>query len=273
LAAIAKELNIGTDAIVFFDDSPVEREWVRSQMPEVTVIEVPESPLDFARSLEESGAFDHLTILAEDRRRPEIYKQQQERRRLQTQSISLEEFLKQLNMTATVGYVSKETLPRVAQLLAKTNQFNLTTRRHEFSELQVMIDSGAVALWVRVSDRFGDNGLVGVAIAIPENPSRWLIDTFLLSCRVIGRQVERVLLSMLVRSIRERDGLEILGEYIPTAKNGVAADLYQLHGFTGLDDIGRYWVRKLAAGDIAVPSFVTIDFADENIMIKVKEVG
>jgi FkbH-like protein len=165
LRTIAKELNIGTDALAFFDDSRVEREWVRSHMPEVTVIEVPDNPLDFARALDESGAFDHLAISAEDQRRAEMYQKEKERRRLQSESISLEDFLGHLNMKATIGFVDQETLPRVAQLVAKTNQFNLTTRRHTPSELQAMIESGAVALWLRVADRFADNGLVGVALA------------------------------------------------------------------------------------------------------------
>ena len=261
LRSVAKELNIGTDALAFFDDNRVEREWVRSHMPEVTVIEVPENPLDFARALDESGAFDHLAISAEDQKRGEMHQKERERRRLQSESISLEDFLWQLNMTATIGFVGQETLPRVAQLVAKTNQFNLTTRRHTPSELQAMIESGAVALWLRVADRFADNGLVGVALAVPEDSPKWLIDTFLLSCRVIGRQVERVLLSMLVGIIRERGGLEIVGEYVSTAKNAVAGEFYQMHGFTRGDNIGRYWIHNSSAGDIALPPFISVNMA------------
>ena len=134
LAAIAEELNIGTDSLAFFDDSPVERDWIRSQMPEVTVIEVPESPLGFADALEGSGAFDHLMISAEDRRRLELYQKGHESKRLQAESISLEEFLRQLDMTATVGDVSTETLPRVVPVSlrhSKLIKVGIERVRHE----------------------------------------------------------------------------------------------------------------------------------------------
>ncbi len=260
LTTIAKELNIGMDALAFFDDSPVEREWIRSQMPEVTVLEVPESPLDYWRVLEESGAFDHLVIAAEDRMRAEMYQKEQERKQLQVQSVSLEEFLRQLNMVATVGYVNTETLPRVAQLVAKTNQFNLTTRRHTSSELEKMMESGALALWLRVTDRFGDNGLVGVAIAVPREPRQWLIDTFLLSCRVIGRQVETTLLGIVSRIVRQRGGEVLLGEYIPTPKNAPASEFYPAHCLEPIDSDRRLWKWDLSRGEIPPPEFIEMRF-------------
>ncbi|MFC1874296.1 HAD-IIIC family phosphatase [Chloroflexota bacterium] len=263
MAAIAEELNIGTDAIAFFDDNPVEREWVRTQMPEVTVIEVPESPLDFWRALEWSGAFDHLVIAAEDRQRAGMYQKEHERKQLQAQSVSLDEFLQQLNMVATIGSVNSETsetLPRVAQLVTKTNQFNLTTRRHTSSELETMIESGAAALWLRVTDRFGDNGLVGVAIVLPGESGQWLIDTFLLSCRVIGRQVETALLGTISRIIRQRGGKALLGEYIPTPRNTIAAEFYPAHRFEPLDSDRRLWKWDLSRGEIALPEFIEVRF-------------
>lgn len=260
LTAIAEELNIGTDALAFFDDSPVEREWIRLQMPEVSVIEVPESPLDFSRALSESGAFDHLAIAVEDRLRAKMYQKEQERKQLKAQSVSLEGFLEQLNMAATVGYVNTETLPRVTQLLAKTNQFNLTTRRHTSSEIEAMMESGAVALRLRVTDRFGDNGLVGVAITIPGESEQWAIDTFLLSCRVIGRRVESVLLSILSRIVRERGGRVLLGEYIPTAKNSPASEFYPAHCFEPIDSARRLWKWDLSQGEVPLPEFVKVRF-------------
>ena len=265
LAAISEELNISTDALAFFDDSLVERGWIRSQMPEVTVIEVPESPLGFATALEESGAFDYLMISAEDRKRPGLYQKEGERKRLQARSVSMGEFLRQLDMEATVGHVSTETLPRVAQLLAKTNQFNLTNRRHTSSELQAMIEGGAIALWLRVADRFGDNGLVGVAIATPGSSGRWLIDTFLLSCRVVGRGVETALLSILSRMVREKGGEIALGEYIGTPKNGMASEFYPSHGFEAVDGDALLWKRDISNGELAMPDFMKVTFEDEPI--------
>jgi len=255
LRAIARELNISLDALAFFDDNPVEREWVRSQLPEVAVIEVPESPLAYIRALEESELFDQLVISEEDRGRTRLYQDEQERKQLQT--ISIEEFIQQLDMMVTVGFVNSETLPRVVQLLSKTNQFNLTTHRYTSSEVQSMIKSGAVALWIRVADRFGDLGLVGVAIAIPERPGRWIIDTFLLSCRVIGRYVETALLNILSQVVHDRGGQVLLGRYIPTPKNTPASKVYSDHGF---EAVGEFWKWDFSKGKIPPPKFLRVRF-------------
>jgi FkbH-like protein len=258
LVAIAKALNIGTDALVFFDDNPVEREWVRMQIPEVTVIEVPKNALNYAQALIESGAFDQINLLIEDRRRSELYQKELQRKELQSETISLDDFLQQLYMTVKIGDVNSDTLPRVSQLLAKTNQFNLTTRRHTSSDIQALIESGAVALWLRVTDRFGDNGLVGVTIAVPSELGEWKIDTFLLSCRVLGRRVETVLLGILSRIIRERGGQLLVGEYLPTPKNGPAAQFYRTHDFEPIDNKGNFWKWNLSLGEIPFPEFVKV---------------
>lgn len=262
LSNIAKELEIGTDALAFFDDNPVERDWVRTQIPEVTVIEVPESPLEYVRALDESAAFDQLFISEEDRIRPRMYQEQISRKQFQGQSVSVDEFLEQLDMTATIGSLDANTMPRVAQLLAKTNQFNLTTRRHTASELQVMIDAGAVALWLRVSDRFGDNGLVGVAIAAPRESESWIIDTFLMSCRVMGRKVETALLSILSRFVQERGGRTLLGEYIPTTKNNMVSELYPSHNFQAEDGHPGLWTWDLSTGEIPWPKVIQLKVDD-----------
>jgi FkbH-like protein len=262
LVAIAEELNIGVDSLAFFDDSPVERAWVRSQLPEVTVIEVPENPLGFADALEDSGAFDFLEISAEDRTRGDMYRTEKDRKQLKGRSLSPEDFLRQLEMKAQIGYVGQETLPRVAQLLAKTNQFNLTNRRHSTSELQAMIDSGAVALWLRLSDCFGDNGLVAVAVAVPglEYGGEWAIDTFLMSCRVAGRHVETALLSVLTGIVRDLRGESVLGEYVPTPKNGMVSEFYSAHGFELVDENSNLWGWSFTKGAIPIPESVSVSF-------------
>jgi FkbH-like protein len=262
LSKIARELSIGTDALAFFDDNPAEREWVRLNLPEVTVIEVPDSPLGFAQALDESGAFDRLSMSTEDQQRAEMYQKEQERGQLQARSVSVDEFLRQLDMTATIGHVGPETLPRVAQIIGKTNQFNLTTRRYTASELQAMMDSGAIALWLRLADRYGDSGLVGVAITAPGDSSQWSVDTFLMSCRVIGRQVETVLLSVLSRMVRSRGAQVLMGEYIPTPKNGLASGFYSDHGFESVDSEGRIWKWDLSKGEVPLPKLVKTRFAD-----------
>ena len=262
LANIASALEIGTDSLAFFDDSPVERDWVRTRMPEVTVIEVPETPLGYIHALDESAALDHLAISGEDRARPRMYQEQIQRKRFQGQSVSTEEFLVRLEMTATIGSVDKVTLPRVTQLLAKTNQFNLTTRRHTEAELQAMIDAGAIAVWLRLSDRFGDNGLVGAAIATPGQAEIWTIDTFLMSCRVMGRHVETALLSVLSHRISELGGRAILGEYIPTPKNNMVSEFYPSHCFQAEDCGAELWRWDLSKGEISWPESIQLKVGD-----------
>jgi len=265
LRAIAKELNIGADALAFFDDNPVERDWVATQMPEVSIIAVPANPLGYIAAIDDSVSFDALIISDEDRARPEMYQEQVQRQVLQKQSVSVGDFLESLEMMATVGFVGSDTLPRVAQLLSKTNQFNLTTRRHTESELQNMIDSGGVAVWIRVSDRFGDSGLVGVAIAVPlpENERAWVMDTLLMSCRVMGREVDTAMLSIVGRFVKNKGGTSIIGEYISSSKNGMVSEFYPSHGFTPIPEQKDLWQWDLATlGEIPWPGVLELSIHD-----------
>ncbi len=257
LRAIAEELSIGRDALVFFDDNPVERAWVKEQLPEVTVIDVPGDPLRYAAALEVAAAFDHLVIGAEDRRRADYYQQDVRRRDLETSTGSIAEFLKALEMRVRIGPVDRETTARVTQLLAKTNQFNTTTRRHSEAELARMIEDGAIALWMRVEDRYGDNGLVGVAIAVPREHDEFVVESFLMSCRVLGRQVELVLLSSLARRVVERGGRTLVGEFIPTKKNAPAAEFFASAGFEAIE-VPRWWKLDLSSGAPAAPALFEI---------------
>jgi FkbH-like protein len=157
-------------------------------------------------------------------------------------------------MVATLGPVGTDTLPRVAQLLAKTNQFNLTTRRHTAAQIAEMIAGGAVAIWLRLADRFGDHGLVGVAMARPVG-AQWMIDTFLLSCRVIGRGVEAALLAQLAALAKGKGGTELIGEYLPTAKNRLVQDFYPQHGFIACGE--NRWSKSLFGAAVAAPYIET----------------
>jgi FkbH-like protein len=250
LREIAAALNIGLDALVLFDDNPFEREEVRQALPEVTVLDVPDDSLRYITTLAESPAFDQLTFSAEDQQRTDLYGQQRAHTEASHAAASPEEFLASLGMVATIGRVGPETLPRVAQLLAKTNQFNLTTRRHSAAQISEMIESGAVGLWLRLADRFGDHGLVGVAIARPAQ-KQWEIDTFLLSCRVIGRGVETALLAQLSTVVKAQGGEKLLGEYRPSAKNGIVSDFYARHGFVECG--GNHWQKSLSGSAAAAP--------------------
>ena len=236
LRAIAAELQIGVDSLAFFDDNPVERAWVRAELPEVTVIDVPVDPLRYGDALDDSGAFDHLVITAEDRQRAAQYHREAARRELEQSATSVDEFLRALQMTAVIGKIDAATLPRVVQLLGKTNQFNVTTRRYSEPELAKLLASeGAIGLWMRVADRYGDHGLVAVALAVRAEPARYRLDSFLMSCRILGRQAEHALVRSVARRARENGASVLLGEFIPSKKNAPAARLFEDAGFAPLD--------------------------------------
>lgn len=244
LQAIATELNIGIDALVFFDDNPVEREWIQRQLPEVLVVDVPSNVSHYIRALDQSGAFDQVVITAEDLVRAEQYQIEHDRHALQCSAGSVEEFLRALQMKATVGTIAAPTLSRVVQLLGKTNQFNLTTRRHSESDLARMLEGDAIGLWIRVADRFGDHGLVGVALAVREE-SNYRLDSFLLSCRVLGRRVEHALLGVVLQRAQRAGAASVLAEFIPTKKNTPAATFLADAGFTRTDAAERSWCMDL----------------------------
>jgi FkbH-like protein len=253
---IAAELNVALEALVLFDDNPFEREEVRRALPGVAVLDVPHDPLQFIATIEDSGLFDQLTYSVEDRQRTALYQEQRARSEAGAAASSPEEFLASLDLVATMGAVGPDTLPRVAQLLARTNQFNLTARRHSAAEIAQMMEAGAIALWLRLADRFGDHGLVGVAIARPEGSS-WIVDTFLLSCRVIGRGAELALLSQLAGGIKAHGGEKLIGEYLPTARNALVARFYPSHDFLECGE-NRYLKRLSEA--IEPPSYIRIQF-------------
>lgn len=263
LRAIARALGIGADALAFYDDSPVERDWIRAQLPEVAVLEVPDSPMSRVSALSDSGVFDQLRLSEDDRRRAEAYREDAQRAQVRALAVTSEDFWRGLGTTVRVGLLDAETLPRAAQLMAKTNQFNVTTRRHTAAEIEAMLAAGGVGLWLRARDRYGDYGLVGVALAVPETGQRWRIDSFLLSCRALGRQVEGALLAALAQRVAARGGDTLIGEFVATARNQPAAPFFAEHRFAPLDGDGRLWRLPLDATALEPPPFVTLQSTDE----------
>ena len=260
LRRIAKALNIGTDALVFVDDNPAEREWVRQQMPEVAVIELPASVAGYATAIEDSEWFDTAVVTQDDAKRAAMMSQQAERQALQESTGSLEDYLAALQMRVQAGPVNAETMERVVQLLAKTNQFNLTTRRHSRADLEALLSKGAVALWMRVADKFGDNGLIGVVIGVPEGDV-WRVDSLLLSCRVIGRGLETALLGLLARQAASRGGRVLMGEFVPSDRNQQTKDLYARHGFEPKGDDGQFWTKALEPlENFAIPAYLDLSY-------------
>jgi len=259
LREIAKELNIGTDALAFLDDNPVEREHVRSALPEVTVIDLPADPLRYAATLRNSPVFERLTLSAEDRQRASMYAEQRERAHAEQSFQSRDDFFRFLQQEAEISFLNPANLARISQLTQKTNQFNLTTRRYSEQQLSdLVLRAGWQILAIRVKDRFGDHGLVGVAITADHTICE--IDSFLLSCRVIGRTVETAFLSYIVQSAMARGCRRLTGWFIPTKKNAPARDFYAQHGFRAENHNGdgTLWSLDLHTDKIACPDWVKL---------------
>ena len=260
LREIAAELNIGVDSLAFLDDNPVEREQVRASLPEVTVIDLPDDALQYAETLRNCPGLERLSLSTEDQQRTAMYAEQKERTQAEQSFQSKEDFYHFLQQEAEVSPVTPATLARVAQLTQKTNQFNLTTRRYSEQQITELCDRpGWQVLSIRVRDRFGDHGLVGVAIS-HEHDEVCEIDTFLLSCRVIGRTVETALLSYLACAASEHGRQRLIGRFIPTRKNAPASDFYSTHGFRleSQNGEGAVWSLNLQEKQISCPDWVKL---------------
>lgn len=258
LCEIADELNVGLDSIAFLDDNPAERERVRLELPEVTVVELPPDPMQYARTLLDCPVFERLSLTDEDRRRGRLYADQRRRAELQRTAASLQDFLMSLEMQMAMGPAEPASLPRVAQLTQKTNQFNLTSHRYGEQQVRALAaDPCARVYQVRLRDRFGDSGLVGVAIT-REAGQAWEIDTLLLSCRVIGRTIETAMLSRLSDDARASGVGRLWGWFLPTRKNAPASDFYPSNGFSQVEssDGARRWELDLRAGGPRRPEWI-----------------
>jgi len=226
LRKIAARLNIGLDAIVFADDSRFECDFVRENLPEVEVLNLGEEPSAYLRLLSSSGYFDSLTFSREDSLRTQMYRAEAQRQELQNSTTSLPEYLASLRMVATLGKADEITIARIAQLTQKTNQFNLTTRRYTESEIRRFASDPAMdVFYMKLRDRVSDLGLVGVAILKYEG-QKATIDTFLLSCRALGRGAEGVLLEHCLKSAAKAGADRVLGCYSRTSRNAQVADFY-----------------------------------------------
>jgi FkbH-like protein len=235
LLSIAEELGLGIDSFVFFDDSDFEREMMRETIPEVDVIDVPEDPALYVRAISDYAGFDSLHITPEDQSRTEMYHTEFARNRLQKSAASREEFFLSLQMKAFIQKVDLNGLDRVHQLINKTNQFNLTTKRYTRSQLQELLNHERFELLaVRLQDSLGESGTIGVMI-VKKKPPEWRLDSFLLSCRVIGRTLEFALIRWLAEKAKD-DGIpHLVAEFVPTKRNAVAKDFLPAAGFRELD--------------------------------------
>jgi FkbH-like protein len=254
LRAIAATLNIGVDALVFLDDNPAERMQVRRELPLVAVPELPDDPALYPRTLAAAGYFEAIAFSNEDRERASYYQANTQRAAALTASGGVGAYLGSLEMVCTIGLVDEVARPRVVQLINKSNQFNLTTRRYSEGELASTIkDSSRHLVQVRLADRFGDNGIISVLIA-DKKDEVWEIDTWLMSCRVLGRRVEEACLAHLVAAARLEGARELLGKYIPSPKNAMVADHYKKLGFSHVRTVDGSSSWRLALEDFSAPN-------------------
>jgi FkbH-like protein len=235
LRRIAAHLNIGLDSLVFIDDSEFEINLVRGAIPEIAVLHFPkDKAVEYRNMLASCGLFDTLTLSAEDRERGAMYQTEAQRKQLQTQALDLETYLRSLEMVIEVKLADDFTLPRIAQLTQKTNQFNLTTRRYSEADIKRYMEAKDVdVLSLRVMDKFGDSGLVGVCV-LKYIDQEAVFDTFLLSCRVLGRGVEDVFVIQALKLAKQRGCEAVIGEFYPTAKNAQVRDFFPRQGFEPL---------------------------------------
>ena len=261
MTELAKEVNIGLDSMVFIDDNPREREQMKHALPQVLVVDMPSSPFLYRQTLENLNEFNVLALTEEDKKRGEMYHARKRREDLRETISSVEDFLKSLEMKVVIMYADDYSLPRIARMVNKTNQFNLTTRRYTDSEVRKMKETKDEfeVYSLQVSDKFGDEGIVGVAI-IRKEQKTWTLDSFLLSCRVIGRKVETAFLARIVADAKEQGVSAIIGEYVPTQKNAPVKNFYSSHGFEELTQKGdlRRWRLDLTKSIVKTPEWMEI---------------
>ena len=255
LQKIVDEINIGLNSIVFFDDDKINCERIKQEFPEVLTVNLFGDPSQFSTILKELNDFNVLQRTTEDKKRGEMYSQQRERKNLERNVSNLDDFLNELDIRVKIKKSNDFLIPRISQLTLKTNQFNLTTRRYQEEEIRNLSnDTNFSVGCAQVVDKFGDNGITGVYI-VDKNPKFWVIDTFLLSCRIMGRGVENAILSQILKEAKLNGVKELRAEFIPTSKNKPAENFLADYGFTKQDN---FWVYKLN-NDIKSPNHLKVE--------------
>ena len=253
---ISEELNFGLENFVFFDDDPINREFMKTRLPQVLTIDLPSDPSKYVQILEEINEFNVLKITEEDKQRGVMYSQQKQRIDFQKSSLNLEDFLKNMQMKITIKKADNFTIPRISQLILKTNQFNLTTKRYPTEEIHKFSnDENMLVYCIQVEDKFGDNGITGAFIIKKIGNNVWELDTFLLSCRIMGREIEKSVLGYIINMAR-KSGIEtIKANYIPTKKNKPIENFLPGCGFEKIDD---HWVIQINK-NFEMPDFIRVE--------------
>ena len=245
LREIAQEVNIGLDSMVFFDDDKINRDFVRSTIPEVLTIEMPEDPALYVQTLMELNDFNVTKITEEDKKRGKMYVEQRKRTEFQKVTTDFKEYLKELNIKIFIKNANEFTIPRISQLTLKTNQFNLTTKRYQEEDIRNFShDDKKIVGCARVEDKFGDNGITGVFIVDKEDSKEWIIDTFLLSCRIIGRGVEEGIINHIITLAKKNNASKIIANFIPTKKNKPSESFLPTFGFEKENNQWVYYIKN-----------------------------
>lgn len=234
---IQKVLNIGLDSMVFLDDNPFERNMVRTHVPDITVPELPEDPAEYLTYLRELNLFETASFTFEDEQRTVQYQEEAKRAIVQQQFTNETDFLQSLGMVSLVESFNSFNTPRVAQLTQRSNQFNLRTVRYTEDEIQKISGDAAYSNFAfSLSDKYGDYGLISLVILKEIDSNTAFIDTWIMSCRVLKRNMENFVLNTIVNAAIQKGYSSLIGEYIPTAKNSMVKDHYKNLGFTFKDD-------------------------------------
>lgn len=257
IARQQKTLNIGLDSMVFLDDNPFERNLVRESLTDVIVPELPEDPSEYVRHINELNLFETTAISEEDLQRTEMYRAQSQRTELEQQFEGIDDYLRSLEMRITVARFDEFHLPRIVQLLQRSNQFNLTTRRHNAAECTALMKrNDCLPVYVKLADKFGDYGLIAVIILVP-NEANLEVDTWLMSCRVLSRGVEQYCMNHVVEAAGQMGAARLIGRYLPTKKNGMVREFFAQFGFAKTTESPEETVWELNLADYQPrPTFV-----------------
>jgi FkbH-like protein len=232
IKVISQALSLGLESIVFLDDNPAERMQVRNELPEVAVPELPQEPALYARTLLAAGYFESTIFLSEDFKRADFYQDNAKRVKILNQSNNMDDYLMSLNMEMTLTEFDAAGRSRISQLINKSNQFNLTTKRYSETDVEFFeLDKLFFTRQIRLKDVFGDNGMISVIIC-KKQAETWIIDTWLMSCRVLGRNVELAALNDIIDNAKKAGVKKLVGKYIPTKRNVIVKNHYKKLGFT-----------------------------------------
>tara|TARA_B100001105_G_C22278720_1_gene394321 strand:- start:43 stop:912 length:870 start_codon:yes stop_codon:yes gene_type:complete len=239
---ISEELNIGLNSFVFFDDDKTNQERIKSEFTEILTIDLDSDPSTYVKKLKDLNDFNILQRTDEDIKRGEMYSQQRQRNELKESVSNLNDFLQKLDIKVEIKNATDFNIPRISQLTLKTNQFNLTTKRYQENDIRTLANNPKIKIGcAQVQDKFGDNGITSVFI-IEKQERKWIIDSFLQSCRVIGRGIEDAIMSEILKDAKKNNIEKVYANFVPTKKNKPAEEFLPQNGFKKENDL---WVFDL----------------------------